>query len=255
MSSNIWTPEELSFNAHSDRGVCWRAVEAQHYISTAKLTDTAEEQSRLESLIEASKPAVPDECRHLHYLLFTPFRYGAPYPHGSRFRRAGLSDGVFYGSVLSASAMIELAFYRLLFYAESPATKWPSEPGEFSAFAAEYAVGRAIDLTQPPFSKHVAVWTNPADYSECQQFAEAARDTGIGVIKYQSARDPNSGTNLAILTCKAFARNEPIGRETWHIQVSASGVRIICEFPRLVMNFDRTTFAKDPRIATMKWDR
>ncbi|MEJ2626924.1 MAG: RES family NAD+ phosphorylase, partial [Pseudolabrys sp.] len=144
MSSSTWTLDALSSDAHADKGACWRVVEAQHYISTAKLTDTAEEQDRLESLIDASKPVVPEECRHLHYLFFTPFRYGAPYPRGSRFRRAGLSPGVFYSSVLSRTAVTELAFYRLLFYAESPATKWSAEPAEYTVFSAEYAVGRAI---------------------------------------------------------------------------------------------------------------
>ena len=43
-----------------------------------KLVDTLAEQALLEDLIESSKPPVPVECRHLHYLLSTPFRYGAP---------------------------------------------------------------------------------------------------------------------------------------------------------------------------------
>jgi hypothetical protein len=30
-----------------------------------------------EDLIESSKSPVPPECRSLHYLLSTPFRYGA----------------------------------------------------------------------------------------------------------------------------------------------------------------------------------
>ena len=68
-------------------------VEAQHRVSTLKLVDTLSEQERLEQLLDASKPPVPPECRHLDYLLATPFRYGSPYPHGSRFRRAGLSPG------------------------------------------------------------------------------------------------------------------------------------------------------------------
>lgn len=255
MSSSIWTLDELSSNAHSDKGGCWRVVEAQHYISTSKLTDTAEEQNRLESLIETSKPIIPEECRHLHYLFFTPFRYGAPYPHGSRFRRAGLSPGVFYSSVLSRTAVTELAFYRLLFYAESPATKWPAEPAEYTAFSAEYAVGRAIDLTQRPFSKQMPVWTNPTNYDECQKLADAARTATIDLIRYRSARDPDLGTNIALLSCRAFACNEPIGRETWHVQLSTSGARLICEFPKLILNFDRATFSKDPRIAAMKWDR
>jgi hypothetical protein len=59
-------------------------------VSTLKLIDTLEEQVLVEQLIDESKPAVPRECSHLHYFLSTPFRYGAPYPTGSRFRRAGL---------------------------------------------------------------------------------------------------------------------------------------------------------------------
>ena len=79
-------------------GTAWRLVEAQHIVSTTKLVDTAEEQALLEDVIEAAKPPVPPQCQHLHYLLSTPFRYGAPYPRGSRFRRAGHTDGVWYGS-------------------------------------------------------------------------------------------------------------------------------------------------------------
>src|ERR1700741_5051582 len=98
MPSTTWTRAALSSSARPRSGICWRAVEAQHHVSTLKLVDTLDEQRQLEDLIEASKPAIPPECRHLHYLLATPFRYGAVYPKGSRFRRAGLSEGVFYGA-------------------------------------------------------------------------------------------------------------------------------------------------------------
>ena len=63
---------------------------------------------------------MPPECRHLHYLLATPFRYGSPYPRGSRFRRAGLTPGVYYASGTAGTAIAETAFYRLLFFAEFP---------------------------------------------------------------------------------------------------------------------------------------
>ena len=89
------------------------------------LVDTLAEQHLLEELLERSKPPVPPECRGLHYLLATPFRYGAPYPAGSRFRRAGLTPGVFYASQAPETAVAEMAFHRLLFFAESPGTPWP----------------------------------------------------------------------------------------------------------------------------------
>src|SRR5438105_12730834 len=98
MSSPIWTPAALSSERRALSGTCWRVVEAQHKVSTLKLVDTLAEQALLEGLIELSKPPVPPECRHLHYLLTTPFRYGSTYPRGSRFRRAGMTPGVYYAS-------------------------------------------------------------------------------------------------------------------------------------------------------------
>jgi hypothetical protein len=125
-----WTPAALSSEAKRLAGTCWRVVEAQHVVSTMALVDTLDEQLVLEQLIDASKPPVPPPCRGLHYLLSTPFRYGAAHPGGSRFRRAGLTPGVFYASVLTATAVAEMAFRRLLFYAESPATPGPVHPTE-----------------------------------------------------------------------------------------------------------------------------
>lgn len=255
MSSSTWTPGALSSEARHDSGISWRVVEAQHFVSTTKLTDSAEEQRRLEELIEESKPVIPEECRHLHYLLFTPFRYGALYPHGSRFRAAGLSAGVFYGAASPQTAIAEVAFYRLVFYAESPATPWPSEPSEFSAFSIEYATGRALDLTQAPLNADADVWLHPTDYVPCQQFAEVARTAGVDLIKYRSARDPGGGMNFAILSCRAFAKHDPLSRQSWRIQLSAGGVRALCEFPRLFLDFDRVAFARDPRMSQMIWDR
>src|SRR5438552_11150402 len=107
-----------------------------------KLVDTLAEQSVLESIVDASKPPLPPECRHLDYLLATPFRYGAPYPKGSRFRRAGNTPGVFYASERPTTAVAEMAFYRLLFFAESPDTPWPKDAAEFTAFQAAVRSGR-----------------------------------------------------------------------------------------------------------------
>src|SRR5262245_14881240 len=122
-------PAALSSEAHRVAGTCWRIVEGQHHVSTLALVDTVAEQRRLEELIEATKPVVPVECRDLDYLLSTPFRY-RPYPAGSRFRRAGMTPGVFYASADPETAVAETAFYRLLFFADSPATPWPANAAE-----------------------------------------------------------------------------------------------------------------------------
>ena len=114
MSSSTWTQDALLSNACALDGLCWRVVEAQSNVSTMKLSDTQEEQDALERLIEQTKPFIPEECRHLDVLLFTPFRYG-PYPFASRFRRTGATEGVFYGAEHLDTAIAETVFYRLLF--------------------------------------------------------------------------------------------------------------------------------------------
>ena len=217
------------------------------------LVDTLEEQALLEQVLDDSKPAVPDDCRHLHYLLFTPFRYGAPYPRGSRFRRAGLTAGVFYASLQIATAVAEMAFWRLLFYAESPETPWPANAGEYTAFSVRFSAGKALDLTRPPLNRDVAKWTDPVDYTYCQDLAEAARPAGVQLVKYQSVRAP--GPSVALLACSAFASREPDDTRRWRIHVGATGARAICEFPDERLAFDRAAFARDPRIASLNWDR
>lgn len=255
MSSSTWTRAELLSSPRALSGGCWRFVEAQHHVSTIKITDTRHEQEQLEALLEANKPPVPEECRALHYLLFTPFRYGTAYPSGSRFRRAGLTAGVFYSSETAHTAAIETAFYRLLFFAESPDTPWPTNPGEYTAFMTEYATGRAVDLMTPTLNRHRAIWMHPTSYDKCQQLADACRKEDIDVIKYPSVRDPAPSANLAILRCRVFVNKDPKELQTWRIQLSSTGARLICEYPKTAFDLDRSIFAADRRVGAIKWHR
>src|SRR5271169_4137292 len=255
MSSSTSILAAPSSDTGGPAGICWRGVEAQHHVSTLKLVDSVAEQELLENLIEASKPPLPPECRDLHYLLSTPFRYGAAYPNGSRFRRPGMTEGVFYASESPQTAVAEMAFYRLLFFAESRDTPWPANPAEYTAFSAKYATKRAIDLTKGKYKPHSAKWMHLTHYSHCQALAEAARTSKIEVIRYMSVRDPAHGMNFALLTCCAFACRDPIDQQTWHIHLSDAGAQAICEAPKSGISFDRKSFAVDPRIAKLRWVR
>ena len=222
-----------------------------------KLVDTLEEQATLEELLERTKPPIPADCRRLHYLLFTPFRYGAPYPLGSRFRRAGFTPGVFYASETAQTAIAEMSFHRLLFYADSPGTPWPQDAGEYTVFNVLYASKAVLDLTAAPLNRDRRTWTDATDYAACQALADHARVAGLDVLRYQSARDPDpaGGVNVALLSCTAFTSRSPRSRQTWRLYLSASGVRAICDDPRQRLGFDRDAFAADPRIAALEWQR
>jgi len=250
-----WTPAALSSEARPLKGKCWRFVEAQHRVSTLKLVDTLAEQALLENLLEKTKPPVPPECQHLHYLLATPFRYGSPYPKGSRFRRSGFTPGVYYASEGAETAVAEIAFHRLLFFADSPETPWPKNALELTGFSVSYATARGLDLTIPPLSRDRPAWIDPVAYEACQALAEKAREVGVEIIRSESARDPGTRANVALLTCAAFASREPSSRQTWRLRLGTSGAQALCEFPEKRVEFPPTAFAADPRVASLKWER
>jgi len=247
MSSSIWTHDALLSDRVALARECWRVVEAQHRISTMKLVDSQAEQAVLESILEDSKPPIPQDCRHLDYLLFTPFRYAA-YPQGSRFRRAGMTPGVFYAASDAETAIAELAFHRLLFYAESPATPFPKNPAEYTAFSVRIQTIAALDLTQPPLAADEAAWTQLQNYEACQSLADAARIAAIEAILYASVRHPAHRTCCAVLRCCAFANPRPVKLQSWRILVSRRGAFASCEAPAGGVTFPIEMFSADTRL-------
>ena len=230
------------------RATGWRLVEAQHRVSTLKLTDSLVAQAVLEDILEDTKPPIPPDCVGLDYLLATPFRY-RPYPHGSRFRRAGLTPGVWYGAERCETAVAEMVFYRFLFYAESPTTPFPANAADYTGFSVGVAA-EALDLT----GQDDSALSHPVDYGACQAVADRARDAGAGIIRYRSVRDPKGGANLAVLSCSAFAARAPKSRQSWRIRISAAGGQALCDHPRRGLEFGPDAFA-DPRLEGMVWAR
>lgn len=216
MSSNTWTPLAVSSEAQAWRGSVWRMVEAQHVASTMKIVDGQAEQDLLETLLEASKPALPPGAEALDYLLATPFRYN-PRLSGSRFR--SLTDpGVFYGAESVRTASAELGYWRWKFLKDAPGLE-KLEPVAHTAFRADVST-LAVDLRKPPFSADAAAWQHPSDYSGTQAFACVAREAEIGGIVYQSVRDPHPAWCMALLTPHAFAKPRPhAAMQTWWLAV------------------------------------
>lgn len=252
MSLITWTREGLLAELTPLKCEAWRVVEAQHFKSTMKLVDSPDEQRIVEEEIEAAKPPVPPECRHLDYLLFTPFRYDGQYPIGSRFRRAGMTKGVFYCSATSMTAMAEMAFLRLLFFAESPGTPFPGNPFEYTAFAVSLETPVSFDLTRPPLNRDMALWSALSDYLPCQQFADLARECPAEALQYTSVRDPQGGRNFAVLSCCAFSAAHWVGMQSWHMQLQHKAVWAKCEAPEQAVTFDMTAFLADPRLAPLR---
>ncbi len=216
----MWTPTALASEGRSLGGDSWRAVEYQHAFATRRLVESQADQELLEEIIEAVKPPLPPEADGLDYLLATPFRYDAPYPAGSRFRPAGISEGVFYASEHPRTALAEFCYHRMRFFRESPQAQLPRHNHTLTVFAAAWHSTRALDLTLPPLDRDRNLWTDPDNYSATQALATNARQAELDVIRYESVRDPGEGVNLALLKPAAFTRPAPVARQTWSLYLS-----------------------------------
>jgi hypothetical protein len=220
VSSITWTTREAASNAVAGRNTLWRVVEAQHVASTMALVDSIEEQHVLERLLDDAKPPVPAGAAHLHWLLFTPFRYPPP-PGGSRFR--GPNDpGVFYGADAIRTACAELGYWRWRHLLDSPAlTSMPTKPQ--TVFQVRIEID-TVDLRAEPFARDWQHWTNTQDYSRCQRFGRTARAAGGGAIRYESVRDSKRGTCCAVLSPAAFVPPVPLEQQAWMLSVSRDRV-------------------------------
>jgi len=209
-----WTPPAVASEARRLRRRLWRAVEAQHVVSTLRLVDGSAEQLLLERILEASKPPVPEPAAKLHYLLGTPFRY--PSPFGSRFR-APTQPGTWYGAEHLRTACAELGYWRWRFLMDSKGLR-ELGPAPQTVFQAGID-GRIVDLTMPPFKRERAQWTHTSDYGATQAFAATAREAGVSAIRYESVRDPEHAAAVAVLRAEIFRPAQPLQQQIWFLTV------------------------------------
>lgn len=211
-----------------------------------KLVDSLDEQTLLEELLDETKPPVPEECRNLHWLLFTPFRYRAR--QASRFRRKGASAGVLYTAEKIETAAAEMAFYKLLFFVESPATRFPLTVQEMTAFSLDFETARGLDVGRPPHCDNLGLF-DPVDYTLANQLAEYARAEVCEAIRYPSVRARDRGANVAVMTCGAIKSEMPASRETWRFRLAEHSVFAVGDERNVRLEFHYSDFSDDPRIA------
>jgi hypothetical protein len=246
MSSSIWTQCAGASELRSLRLSPWRAIEAQHQVSTRKLVASADEQMLLEELIERAKP--PDVTQgRVHYLLSTPFRY-PPLPHGSRF--GGRHErGIWYGSETRRTLFAEVAYYRLLFL-EGTRADLGVVTTQLTAFTVRARSLRGVDLVAPPFDSHRRAIASRVRYAATQSLGTAMRSAGAELFRYPSARDREGGVNVAAFTPAVFGAAKPRGLETWHCTATREKVELTKRdyFGREAFEFWRESFLVDDAL-------
>ena len=240
MSSSIWTQCAGDSRVRPLRLTAWRAVEAQHQLSTRKLVDSNEEQVLLEELIDRAKPPDPSRGK-AHYLLATPFRY-PPLRHGSRFATRH-ERGIWYGSETLAAAFAEVAYYRFVFLGGTRADLGTLTT-QLTAFSIPARATRSVDLVRSPFDKHRRTIASPSKYSATQALGAAMRSARVELFRYPSARDPARGVNVGAFTPAVFGRHRPRAFETWHCTATQQLVELVKHdyFGGAVHSFSRASF-------------
>lgn len=211
------------------RGRLFRVAESQEQVATTEIVDSAAEQSRLEELLEDSKPAYPEPVDDLHYLLKTPFRY-PPLMWGSRFGGT-FEPSLFYGAARTETALVETAFYRFVFVTD------PEEPfpkpvkSQHTIFEVPVATEKGIKLQSDAWQDLHPDLAHPKDYSLTQEVGSSMRSAGVEAFQFISARAVQAGirqigsrrtvpglhdmsadsvgVNWALFTPKAFNKTRP----------------------------------------------
>ncbi len=266
MSSSIWTQCAGDSRLRTLRLTPWRAVEAQHQVSTRKLVGSAAEQELLEDLIEAAKP--PDRSAgRLHYLLSTPFRY-PPLRRGSRFG-ARHERGIWYGSESIVTAFADVAYYRLVFL-DGTRADLGTVTTPLTAFRVQMRSARGVDLTLPPFDAHRRAIASPVRYTTTHELGAAMRAAGVELFRYPSARDTRDtrvareragtpadalrdvsrGVNVGAFTPDVFGRSKPRDIGNWQCTASRTVVEIAKRdyFGHEVHTFPRERFLVDGKL-------
>jgi hypothetical protein len=232
---NLWKTCQLTAATRPIGGELYRLVESQEQIATMQLVDSLEAQSLLEEMLDAVKPPPPQGSQHLHYLLYTPFRY-PPLKYGSRY--GGRHEpSLFYGALTPATVLAESAYYRFVFWhgMQTP----PPAPirSEHTLFSASYATTRGVQLQAAPCAAHRATLTHPADYTATQSLGSAMREAKIEAFEYPSARCPDGGINVALFTPGAFAETRPSEMQPWLGETDAAAVTFAQPHSRALHRF------------------
>ncbi|WP_138437945.1 RES family NAD+ phosphorylase [Marinobacter shengliensis] len=210
-------------------GKAYRVAESQEQVATTDIVDSAAKQSRLEELLEETKPPYPTPGDGIHYLLKTPFRY-PPLKHGSRFGKV-TQKSLFYGAANTQTALAETAFYRLVFVVHGKKPFPKPVRSQHTIFEVRVDTERGVRLQGHHWLDVREQMVDPVDYTFTQKLGTELREAKVEAFQFISARavqagmrsiEPSGertgvhnlaanvvGINWGIFTQSAFAEREP----------------------------------------------
>ena len=226
-------------------GTVLRLVQQQGIDSLAPLVDDLDQLARLETLVEASKPPAPlsqQPNTPRHRLLVTPFRY-PPLRHGSRFG-SRQERGIFYGSRCRQGALVEGAYYGLLFWegmAEKPAEPIRRRQTLFSVLIGSERGRRLQELSEAAVQ---AALRHPSHYGPTQRLGSWMREGGVEAFEYFSARSRQHLVQVGLFRPSAL-RSTPFDQLDLNAEIRSDQATFLSHDDGLVHAFPRQEFLVD----------
>ena len=226
-------------------GTVLRLVQQQGFDSMGPLVDDLDQLARLEMLVEASKPRGP-AAEHAntprHLLLITPFRY-PPLRHGSRFS-SRQERGIFYGSRCRQGALVEGAYYGLLFWegmAERPPERIRRRQTLFSVLIGSERGRRLQNLNDHAVQ---AALRHPSHYGHTQRLGSWMRAGGVEAFEYVSARSPAPLVQVSVFSPSAL-RSTPFDQLNITAEIRSDQASFLSHDDGQVHGFPRQQFLVD----------
>jgi len=226
-------------------GTVLRLVQQQGIDSLGPLVDDLDQLARLETLVEGSKPPAAEEQRPdtpRHPLLITPFRY-PPLRHGSRFG-SRQERGLFYGSRCRQGALVEGAYYGLLFWegmAERPPEPIRRRQTLFSVLIGSERGRRLQELNDPAVQ---AALRHPSHYGPTQRLGGWMREGGVEAFEYLSARSRQPLVQVGLFSPSAL-RCTPFDQVDFTAEIRSDQVCFLSHDDGLVQTFPGQDFLVD----------
>ena len=222
--SDIWSTTGGREITQSIAGGGFRLVECQETVATMKIVSNLESQAVLEEMLdEVSKPNNRAGTEHLHYLLFTPFRY-PPLQYGSRFG-GRFEPSLFYGGSSEYVTLCESAFYRFFFFYDmEEAPLHDTLQSQHTLFDFQYQTNVGVKLQDAPFDAYNEALCDLVSYKATQALGAAMREDGVKGFEYRSARDRDGGINIALFDASPLTSTKPLNERSCLCQVGRKEV-------------------------------
>jgi hypothetical protein len=197
-------------------------VESQEQVATMELVaHDHHKQFVLEKLLDDSKPPYFPGTEHLDPLLRSPWRY-SPLDYGSRFGTIA-ENSIFYGGLSLEATLAESAYYRWVFYFGREREVMNSVISQHSLFEAKYRCELGYQLQSSPFDQYDGL-RDPRDYRDSQALGALLRRRDVDGFEYKSARDPDGGLCIALLSPSALESTKVHNMKNWICTTNATTV-------------------------------